>query len=73
MEVKPEKLSDTFGAGHHLKSITLEITNEPVTEGKVGPLLAWLSDYPEPALCERSDSSQISFCRTVHHGDIIRR
>jgi hypothetical protein len=35
-------LSASFGSGHRLKSFTVEITNEPVTEGKVEQVLSWL-------------------------------
>jgi hypothetical protein len=44
-EVKPDKLSDAFGAGYSLKSITFEITDEAVTRGKVGKVLDWLEKY----------------------------
>ena len=44
-EVKPDQFSSIFGPGYSLKSITLEITDEPVTEGKVGTLLGWLQEY----------------------------
>ncbi|MCA9499915.1 MAG: hypothetical protein KC588_12035, partial [Nitrospira sp.] len=38
-KVDPENLAATFGPGVSLKRITLEITDEPVTEGKVESLL----------------------------------
>jgi hypothetical protein len=44
-EVKPGKLSDTFGAGFSLKSITLEITDEAVTDNTVRTLLNWVSGF----------------------------
>ena len=34
-EVKPDQFSSIFGPGYSLESITLEITDEQVTEGKV--------------------------------------
>ena len=40
--VDPNNLSGVFGPGFTLKSITLEITDEPVTEGKVEQVLGWL-------------------------------
>jgi hypothetical protein len=40
-EVKPGKVSDAFGAGYSLKSITLEITEEAVTDGRVFEVLPW--------------------------------
>jgi len=38
-QVDPSYLAGTFGPGYKLKSITLEITDEPVTEGKVEAVL----------------------------------
>ena len=73
-EVKPDDLAATFGPGYGLKSITLEITDDPVTEGKVEKFLSWLGKYPEPPLCEPTSGTDFSFCATsVHHGDFIRR
>jgi hypothetical protein len=43
-EVKPETMSDALGSGFALKSITLEITDEPVTKGKVESVLGWLAN-----------------------------
>lgn len=42
-KVDPENLAATFGSGVSLKRITLEITDEPVTEGKIGNVLGWLN------------------------------
>ncbi len=39
--VEPDNLEDTFGSGVSLKRITLEITDEPVTEGHVERALPW--------------------------------
>ncbi len=41
-QVYPDNLAATFGAGVSLKRITLEITDEPVTEGKIERVLGWL-------------------------------
>ena len=40
-KVDPDDLAATFGPGVSLKRITLEITDEPVTEGKIEQLLGW--------------------------------
>ena len=40
-EMKPDQVSSIFGAGYSLKSITLEITYEAVTEGRVEQLPFW--------------------------------
>ncbi|MEX2490602.1 MAG: hypothetical protein WD425_02455, partial [Nitrospirales bacterium] len=42
--VDPDNLAATFGPGVSLKRITLEITDEPVTEGKIENVLRWLDD-----------------------------
>ena len=43
-QVNPNNLEGTFGPGYKLKSITLEITDEPVTAGKVEAVLGWFYD-----------------------------
>ncbi len=40
--VDPNNLAAVFGPGFELKSITLEITDEPVTRGKIIKMLEWL-------------------------------
>ncbi len=40
--VDPADLAATFGPGFALKSVTLEVTREPVTEGRVEATLGWL-------------------------------
>lgn len=73
-EVKPGDLAVAFGGGYKLKSITLEITDEEVTEGMMQKLLPWLGKYPEPPLCAPKSGADFSFCATaVHHGDFSRR
>ncbi|WP_162841480.1 hypothetical protein [Salaquimonas pukyongi] len=42
--VDPDDLAATFGPGYRLKSVTLEITDEPVTDGEVEKVLGWLKD-----------------------------
>ncbi len=41
--VDPNTLSASFGLGYRLNAITLSITDEPVTEGKVETVLGWLT------------------------------
>jgi hypothetical protein len=41
-QVWPNSFAAIFGAGYALKSITLEVTDEPVTEGVVEGVLGWL-------------------------------
>lgn len=40
-KVDPDNLAASFGPGVALKRITLEITDEKVTEGKIETILAW--------------------------------
>ena len=54
--VKPSDLAASFGPGYALKSITLEITDEPVTEGVVEKLLPWIGN---PAVMENPNWGQI--------------
>ena len=42
--VDPGNLSASFGPGHRLLSITLEITDEPVIQGRVEEVLGWLKN-----------------------------
>ncbi|MEM9999252.1 MAG: hypothetical protein AAF940_00090 [Pseudomonadota bacterium] len=70
--VEADDLAASFGADYALQSITLEITNEPTTEGKVEALIDWYSGYPEPGLCPSTGRvTDIPFCRRVKHGDLI--
>ncbi|MEP5757385.1 MAG: hypothetical protein ABJ359_21260 [Nitratireductor sp.] len=48
--VDPDDLAATFGPGVALKRITLEITDEAVTEGEVEAVLGWLGDYYDKRL-----------------------
>ncbi|MAZ14876.1 MAG: hypothetical protein CL535_00855 [Ahrensia sp.] len=43
-EVDPADLAASFGPGYRLKSVTLEITDETVTEGEVEKVLPWMND-----------------------------
>ncbi|MFD0915922.1 hypothetical protein ACFQ14_05840 [Pseudahrensia aquimaris] len=43
--VDPNNLAATFGEGYALKSVTLEITNERVTEGRVEEVLGWWPSF----------------------------
>ena len=43
--VDPDDLAASFGPGVSLKALTLAVTEEPVTEGRVEAVLGWLSAY----------------------------
>ena len=44
-KVDPDNLASTFGPEVDLKRITLEITDEDVTEGKIEKVLGWLCTF----------------------------
>ncbi len=44
-QVGPNNLAATFGSGVSLKGITLEITKERVTDGKIESVLPWIPAY----------------------------
>ncbi len=72
--VDPDDLTATFGAGYAITGVTVQSTDEPVTEGVVEQVLGWLGPYPEPGLCKPTGrTTNIPFCRRVRHGDFIRR
>ncbi len=70
--VDPANLATTFGPGVALKQITLEITNEKVTEGEVEEVLRWLGDIPERTLGRSKDIYKPIFAATIKHGDFIQ-
>lgn len=73
-QANPGALATSFGAGVSLKSITLEITDEPATKGKVENILTWLGQHPEPKLGPATGgTTNIPFYRLVSHGDFLRR
>ncbi len=60
--VDPDDLAASFGPGVRLKSVTLEITDEPVSEGRVESLLGWwlgnrAGSYNEVAPIQLPDNS----------------
>ena len=72
--VDPDNLAATFGPGVELRAVTLEVTGDPVTEGRVESLLGWLGPYPEPKLGPATGgTADIPFNRMVEMGDFIRR
>ncbi|WP_275069010.1 twin-arginine translocation signal domain-containing protein [Nitratireductor alexandrii] len=71
--VDPDDLVDTFGPGVALKRVTLEITDEAVTEGEVEAVLRWLGEYPETPLGRSPDSFAPVFAATVNNGNFVRR
>ena len=74
VRVDPTNLAAAFGPDYRLVSITLSVTEEPVTNGNVEKILGWLGPYPEPNLSPATGkTSDIPFSRQVAQGDFIRR
>lgn len=48
--VDPDDLAATFGAGYALEVVTLEITDEAVTQGRVEAVLGWIDEYYDKML-----------------------
>jgi hypothetical protein len=71
-EVKPEELAAAFGPGVKLESITLSITDEPVTE-RLQNVLKWLGVYPEAPILPKIDRHDFSFAANLRQGDFLRR
>lgn len=46
--VVPDDLAASFGAGYALKSITLEITDEPLTSGRIEGVFGWWENLTMP-------------------------
>lgn len=72
-EVDPEDLAAVFGEGERLQAVTLEITEEAVTEGRVEGVLGWMPDYPEAAIIPKVDPMDFSLPAMLRQGDFIRR
>lgn len=73
-EVDPENLPATFGPGYKIKSYTVEITDEPVTEGRVENLLPWLDKDSGGSLCTPNSLKDFSFCASsIYHWNFLRR
>jgi hypothetical protein len=72
VRVEPDALAASFGAGVALRRITVQITEDEVTEG-IERRLAWLGEYPEPRLDSAyTDSTNPSLSQRLSHGDFRR-
>lgn len=72
-ELGPYKLEAAFGPGYRVSSITMTITDEPVTEGKVEGVLGWLGKYPETPLSKSPNIFDPVFSATIPHGAFVRK
>ena len=64
-KVDPNDFAATFGEGYSLKSITLEITDEPVTEGEVEKVLGWRGSIPDDVWRDKLTSKQRSLLSSI--------
>ncbi|MBC8035621.1 MAG: hypothetical protein H7X89_00160 [Rhizobiales bacterium] len=71
-EVDPLNIAATFGAGYNLKSITLEITDEALTEGKVGNVLGWVHSLAG-SIGKDMDLPYNHLLRQINDGSFIQR
>jgi hypothetical protein len=71
--VDPNDIAATFGPGVRLKAVTLEVTDEPVTEGRVKAVLGWLGPYPETRLRPHVSPTDFSPEAQLDQGMLIRR
>jgi hypothetical protein len=72
-EVDPADLAAVFGEGVRLKAVTLENTEEAVTEGRVEGVLGWMPDYPEAPIIPIVDPMDFSVSATLRQGDFMAR
>lgn len=68
MLVDPRNITVNFGEGYALTKATLELTDDPPTEG-IGTLLIWLGEYPEPPLGKPTDRYKPELYGMLSHGD----
>ena len=69
-QVDPDDLAKSFGSGVRLKSLTVQVTDAPVTTG-VEKRLGWLGDYPEPRLATIPQGGVAipTIAQALSHGD----
>ncbi len=72
-EVDPEDLAAVFGEGVRLKTVTLEITEEAVTAGRVEGVLGWMPDYQERPIIPIVDPMDFTLPAKLRAGDFIIR
>ena len=69
-------LPEDLGAGYTIKSISLEITDEPATAGVIETVLPWVNSTPEPGFCAQARQSATSadrFCDKVRSSSFVMK
>lgn len=70
--VDPTNLSASFGQDYSIRSVTAELTQEPVTT-RVEERLKWLGKFPEPRLDRNyRGSTNPNLSQQLSHGDFRR-
>ena len=59
-EVGPDDLGATYGEGYRLRSITIEITDEPLTRGKITKLFPWLCELKKSKVSLSGETGPVS-------------
>ncbi|MCP4095679.1 MAG: hypothetical protein GY748_05500, partial [Planctomycetaceae bacterium] len=78
-KIDPDDLAASFGPGYSLKSVTLEITGEPVTQGVVEKVLGsdffkkWGKIHNEALARGLNDSYFDDFMAELSRGDFVRK
>ena len=72
-EVNPADLAATFGQGYRLKDITLEITDEKVTEGIAEATLPWLKNLRSNLDGSQNPNPQFGLSRNLNGGNFMTR
>lgn len=76
-QVDPADLEASFGPGVRLKAVTLEVTGEPVTEGRVEGALRWMATYKKNQWrlngekCVACPVSSDRFADLIHPSDFL--
>ncbi len=71
-KIDPDNMAARFGKGVKLKRITVERTDDDVTNG-IERRLGWLGEYPEPSLNPKHGPDDWSLAATIKQGDFKRR
>lgn len=72
VDVAPSDLAAIFGAGYSLTSITLSITDEPATEGRVAQVLPWLESHKgRVKATDKKYAHQLTAAETVDAVDFV--
>jgi hypothetical protein len=69
VQVDPFNMKATFDQDYRIKSYTVEVTDEPVTQGKIEALLPWIGPFPEPRICPPIGPTEVHTCRRFTHGN----